>query len=238
MTLTGACPGSVLPQIATGVKSGPMVVLGMMLGGILYSRYGKGLKNPKHIPQVQDNNSIYEQLGFTKISAISFYEGLCAALLGLSSLLAPGDREVILPPIVGGLLIGGSQLTSVMLTGNTLGISTAYEQIGDLFWWMVRSLTAQQTTAIPNLKSTAFAAGTFLGSWALSRAVDLPTDETIEVSTARALIGGVVILFGSRIAGGCTSGHGLSGMSLLSVSSIITVAAMFAGGMGLAALLN
>jgi uncharacterized membrane protein YedE/YeeE len=38
------------------------------------------------------------------------------------------------------------------------------------------------------------------------------------------------MVFGARIAGGCTSGHGISGMSLLSVASIISVCAMFGGG--------
>ena len=32
------------------------------------------------------------------------------------------------------------------------------------------------------------------------------------------------------MAGGCTSGHGLSGMALLSLQSILGVPAMFAGG--------
>ena len=35
------------------------------------------------------------------------------------------------------------------------------------------------------------------------------------------------MLFGSRLASGCTSGHGLSGMALLSVQSIVAVCAMF-----------
>jgi uncharacterized membrane protein YedE/YeeE len=52
------------------------------------------------------------------------------------------------------------------------------------------------------------------------------------------VVGGVLLTIGSRIAGGCTSGHGISGMSLLSVSSFISVGAMFAGGMGLAAILK
>ena len=38
------------------------------------------------------------------------------------------------------------------------------------------------------------------------------------------------MLFGARIADGCTSGHGLSGMAQLSVGSTVAVAAMFAGG--------
>jgi uncharacterized membrane protein YedE/YeeE len=45
-----------------------------------------------------------------------------------------------------------------------------------------------------------------------------------------AFAGGFIMLFGARIADGCTSGHGLSGMAQLAVSSSVAVAAMFAGG--------
>jgi len=41
-----------------------------------------------------------------------------------------------------------------------------------------------------------------------------------------------MLIVGARIAGGCTSGHGISGIAKLSYSSLITVAAMFIGGMG------
>lgn len=42
--------------------------------------------------------------------------------------------------------------------------------------------------------------------------------------------GGVLIAFGSRLAGGCTSGHGISGTSQLSVSSWLSVICFFIGG--------
>ena len=48
---------------------------------------------------------------------------------------------------------------------------------------------------------------------------------------------GFLMLFGARIADGCTSGHGLSGMAQLSVGSTVAVAAMFAGGIATASLL-
>lgn len=40
------------------------------------------------------------------------------------------------------------------------------------------------------------------------------------------------MLFGARLADGCTSGHGLSGVAQLAVGSTVAVAAMFAGGIG------
>lgn len=52
-----------------------------------------------------------------------------------------------------------------------------------------------------------------------------------------ALLGGVILIIGARMAGGCTSGHGLSGGMQLSTSGWIFMAAMFAGGVPTAALL-
>jgi len=52
-----------------------------------------------------------------------------------------------------------------------------------------------------------------------------------------AFVGGFVMIFGARLAGGCPSGHGLSGVMQLSVSSLVAAAAFFAGGMVVARLL-
>lgn len=45
------------------------------------------------------------------------------------------------------------------------------------------------------------------------------------------LIAGVLVGFGSRYAGGCTSGHGIVGLSSLSFESFIAVAGFFIGGL-------
>lgn len=45
-----------------------------------------------------------------------------------------------------------------------------------------------------------------------------------------ALIGGIFIGFGSRMSGGCTSGHGISGTMQLAVTSWIALFSFFIGG--------
>lgn len=45
------------------------------------------------------------------------------------------------------------------------------------------------------------------------------------------LIGGLLVGFGSRYAGGCTSGHAISGLSNLQLPSLIAVAGFFLGGL-------
>jgi uncharacterized protein len=52
-----------------------------------------------------------------------------------------------------------------------------------------------------------------------------------------ALVGGVLLGFGARWAGGCTSGHGISGTMQLAVSSWISAICFFVGGIVMAQLL-
>lgn len=51
------------------------------------------------------------------------------------------------------------------------------------------------------------------------------------------LLGGVMVGFGSRYAGGCTSGHAISGLSNLQVPSLIAVIGFFIGGLAMTHLL-
>ena len=44
-------------------------------------------------------------------------------------------------------------------------------------------------------------------------------------------VGGLMMAFGARLAGGCTSGHGLSGTSQLNISSWVAVICFFVGGL-------
>ena len=79
----------------------------------------------------------------------------------------------------------------------------------------------------------------------LGRSAPVPSAErvhAIETSTGRryrdAFLGGVLIIFGARLAGGCTSGHIISGITQLAISSILFAAAVFGSGMLTARLLK
>lgn len=51
------------------------------------------------------------------------------------------------------------------------------------------------------------------------------------VRAVGAFLGGVIAILGARLAGGCPSGHGMSGMMQLAVSGLIAIACFIAGGM-------
>ena len=44
------------------------------------------------------------------------------------------------------------------------------------------------------------------------------------------VVGGFMVGFGTRYAGGCTSGHGIFGLSNLQWTSLLATALFFAGG--------
>lgn len=52
-----------------------------------------------------------------------------------------------------------------------------------------------------------------------------------------AFVGGLLVLVGARLAGGCTSGHGISGGMQFAVASWVFFASMFAAGVGAAFLM-
>lgn len=242
LALTGACPGTVVPQVATGVASGPLVFAGGILGGALYSRFGKYFQRSIYTQvELENNTTLYESVGISRNAGIIGFIATCTAVVAASEYFFPGTTVLLIPAAAGGLLMGLTQLSSLLLTGATLGISSAYEQIGDVFWWFEKYIfesSSEKPSAPPQITDNMiFAFGTMLGSYAVSKMVDLPVSAPMDISTFRAVFGGAVMIFGSRLAGGCTSGHGISGMSQLSLSSIVSVAAMFAGGMGLAAIL-
>jgi uncharacterized membrane protein YedE/YeeE len=78
--------------------------------------------------------------------------------------------------------------------------------------------------------------GDFQWQWIPSRwAAAFGTNVPLRLIAA--LLGGVLLGLGSRWAGGCTSGHGISGTMQLAVSSWISAICFFIGGILMAALL-
>ena len=51
------------------------------------------------------------------------------------------------------------------------------------------------------------------------------------------LVGGILVGFGARYAGGCTSGHAISGLSNMQLPSLVAVIGFFAGGLVMTLLL-
>ena len=57
-----------------------------------------------------------------------------------------------------------------------------------------------------------------------------PSETTPRRRYMDAFLGGFLIIFGARVAGGCTSGHIISGMTQLALSGFLFAAAVFGAG--------
>jgi len=226
ISLTGACPGTVLVQATAGIGYSRLLACTCFLAGIVGVKI-KPLPLPLPPTSRPENNTLMLITGWSANKVLVAYE---ITLLGiLAAILAVAPRsETLLHPVVGGLLIGAGQLASVLFTKKPVGVSGAYGEFGNMFWDLV---SGKMVKSIP--ESILFAGGIVVGSWLTIAQVPAIRDamvSTQEQSLPRLLIGGVLLTFGARTAGGCTSGHGISGMASMGVSSFITIAAMFGAG--------
>lgn len=119
---------------------------------------------------------------------------------------------------LGGLMIGLSAAIMLLGLGRIAGISGLAARATGL-----SSFGAPRTIAI------AFVVGLPLG--ALLAATLLGGIETqFPDSVAQLAIAGVVVGFGTRLGSGCTSGHGVCGVSRLSKRSLVATAVFMASG--------
>ena len=77
-----------------------------------------------------------------------------------------------------------------------------------------------------------------LAQWGVSNTKGLLPEEVFNFSNLLTLrgfimmiVGGFLVGFGTRYAGGCTSGHGIMGLAALQWSSLVATACFFIGGM-------
>ncbi|KAI1446832.1 hypothetical protein F5Y02DRAFT_60533 [Annulohypoxylon stygium] len=233
LAVSGSCPGTVFAQVGAGVRSGFYTLGGAILGGVIWS----GILRPalrsreKPIKEAADTENrrltVDKVMGVDKTTALVAVETLFTGMVAAIVYLASPKSDGLVGPVAGGFLIAGAQLVSILTRRSLIGTSGSFEEVGDYFWWTIgRGVRPKSYNAI------VLTAGMVTGALAVSLA--LPSTQAVHETTIepiRAVLGGVLLALGSRIGGGCTSGHGISGISLLSVSSFVTVAAMFAGGM-------
>ncbi|KAK7927052.1 YeeE/YedE family protein [Apiospora marii] len=243
MALSGACTGTVFAQNGSGIRSSFHALGGAMVGGIVWTGFLRPALQRRRKPQntTTQKLTVDRRLGLGRTTTLLLLETVFVAAIGVaassSSSTMMSRTQGPVHPVTGGLLIGLAQLFSILLRKTMLGTSTAFEEFGDSFWW----LAGGARTTRPSHKNMLFAASLALGSYLVSlRFPTLITNGGMdsESSPARVALGGALIAIGSRMAGGCTSGHGISGISLMSVSSFVTVAAMFAGGIGVTSALG
>lgn len=83
----------------------------------------------------------------------------------------------------------------------------------------------------------AISGGELTGQWLPEMWKDRFGDSSGLLRFMVATVGGILMAFGARMAGGCTSGHGISGTLQLSIGSWIAAICFFIGGIVAATLI-
>lgn len=151
-------------------------------------------------------------------------------------------------PYTAGLVIALLQIPAFLIIGSALGASSSFVKVAGHLGQIADPAIAEISYFNKYMVSTkyhwqlALVVGIALGAFVSSRLSGMKRSGTSPIwsramasdSPSRrrtlAFVGGFVLLFGARLAGGCTSGHGISGLSQLAIGSMVTVAFMFIGG--------
>lgn len=120
--------------------------------------------------------------------------------------------------ILGGALIGVGIGGIYLLTGRIAGVSSYLTAVQA--WWSRASYFKQQWVRDDRAWKTSLVIGLILGG-AIYTIVFGGVFQT-EVQWWRLLLGGVFVGVGTRTARGCTSGHGICGMSAMAPPSIVS----------------
>ncbi len=126
--------------------------------------------------------------------------------------------ETIIYPLIGGILIGLSSSTMLGGIGRITGISGI---LGSSLAKISRE----------NLWRYTFLIGLLLGGLLMKIFAPQFFDYTLEGSSPVVIIAGVLVGFGTRLGGGCTSGHGVCGMARMAKRSFLATITFILFGM-------
>ncbi|XP_046571077.1 uncharacterized protein LOC124279309 [Haliotis rubra] len=244
MTVSGAAPAMVAVQLGAGVRSAGVTLAGCLVGVVLYGMLEPFLTNILKPRQLYMQYFLQDTQGapyFTLSLPLAAMVSMAAFAL---SCWTPGiwkwtcsksgsvRVELMWSPHLCGVVMGMLQVPLVVMLHDTLGGSTSFCTVMSqvlMSRWMRRKMPylARFRSGVSHWWQVLFMLSSVIGAYISKSAnQNVPTG----VSELSAFIGGVLIMFGARLASGSTSDHIISGIGLLSLHSLVCVPAIVVGG--------
>lgn len=263
IAVAGACPGTMLAQVGTRVPFAMYTVAGALTGATAFTLLHGALQGTRfHMREDAVLVDDYFGVHIVKLS-LMFAAGV-AVVTGTLEWLMPWSRTLdqhlfggwnaprwmldpyarAWSPITAGLVMGLLQIPAFFFIDQNIAASSSYVMVSG---FGLRALIPDAMKRFPYLQSfysvdgyaqLGSSAGVILGAMTSAWLSGVEVVHDPSSSALRSFGGGFLVLFGARMAGGCASGHGLSGIARLSSASMITSACMFAGAIGTGQMLN
>ncbi|XP_077992447.1 uncharacterized protein LOC144446532 [Glandiceps talaboti] len=233
IVMCGACPATILVQLGTGTDNAVVTMAGYLTGALLYGFLDE--KIPRRETKLfREGGCTIDDFLKIKNYAILALPLTCGIGVFLSQYptYLPADTVGGYSSIKCGILLGCVNLPIILTLRKMIGCSSSIVTIA--------SQLVPESFASKYLQSyrsgfkrwwqVLFAVGAVGGAYLSARSTH--SLSTISgVTKSMAFGGGMVMIFGARMANGCVCGHGATGVSLLSVLSIASTVAMVAGGL-------
>lgn len=240
MAILGYCPGTLPVSLGEGSIDALFGIIGALFGGLIYTLFLPFLKNILG----PDLGSYSLHLVFGQ-NVVLFY--VLVILLGLSFVgigfwLNRMEKKSDYKWLYAGIAL--AVLNSIVLltaiADRPLGASTTYPYLADLLtgntqneyfnkiqgagkWELFLLAGAFLSGVIISLIRKEFKITIIHSNWRKYKG------NSVSKRLFWSFIGGFILLFGARMAGGCTSGHIISGGMQLSASSFLFALFVFAG---------
>lgn len=240
MAILGYCPGTMIVSLGEGSLDAAAGLVGGLLGGLVYTLVLPaigGLLGPN-----LGTFSLYSLTGSTPVIFYLLVFLFGALFIAIAFYIHKIEKVTDRTWIFAGVALAILNCIIFLKIGmdRQIGASTAYPYLADLFSGNTGNEYFTKISK-PGSWEVIFLSGTFLAGLIISL---LRKDFKIRLIHSNwskykgngvgkrifwALFGGFILIFGARMAGGCTSGHVISGGMQLAVSSLIFALFVFAG---------
>jgi uncharacterized membrane protein YedE/YeeE len=243
MAILGYCPGTLAISLGEGSLDALAGIVGGLLAGFLYT-----LLAPAISGMLGPDLGELSLFSLTGSQPALFWPLLIVSglvFMGAAFLLHRIDPDQGTRWIISGVLLAllATVVFSKSVSNRVIGASTTYPYLADLLTGNTDNAYFEKIKG-PGSWEVLFLGGAFLAGLVISV---LKKDFKLILlhnnwkqyknnsPTSRifwALAGGFLLIFGARMAGGCTSGHILSGGMQIALSSLVFAVFTFAGLLG------
>jgi uncharacterized protein len=240
MAILGYCPGTLPISLGEGSLDALLGIIGGLAGGFVYTIV---------LPSVQQilgpdlgTYSLFTMVGQNKVLFYILVLIIGSAFIWIAFFINKKEKSGDFKWLFSGIALSILNVIVFLsvVTNRQIGASSAYPYVADLLTGLTQNsyfLKVQE----PGRWEVIFLTGAFLSGTVISL---LRKDFKITIIHSNwkkykgnsvpkrliwAFIGGFILIFGARMAGGCTSGHVISGGMQLSLSSLVFAVFVFAG---------